>query len=146
MGFHLRDGRDDGRRGRLRALARRDGLAAALDYLTGLGLAEVGTWETRLLAEATERLAAIPGVTVVGTARDKAAVLSFVLEGAHAHDVGTVLDRAGVAVRAGHHCAQPVMTRFGVPATTRASFGLYNTREEIDVLEAGVRKAKEIFG
>lgn len=122
------------------------GLAAALDYLTGLGLAAVGDWERRLLAAATERLAAIPGVTLVGTARDKAAVLSFTLAGAHAHDVGTVLDRAGVAVRAGHHCAQPVMARFGVPATTRASFGLYNTLEEIDTLEAGVWKAKEIFG
>ena len=122
------------------------GLAAALDYLTSLGLAARGDWERRLLAAATERLAAIPGVTVVGTARDKAAVLSFTLAGAHAHDVGTVLDRIGVAVRAGHHCAQPVMARFGVPATTRASFGLYNTLEEIDTLEAGVWKAKEIFG
>jgi cysteine desulfurase/selenocysteine lyase len=121
------------------------GLAAALDYLTGLGLEAVGAWERRLLAEATARLEAIPGVSVVGTAREKAAVLSFTLSGAHAHDVGTVLDRAGVAVRAGHHCAQPVMARFGVPATTRASFGLYNTLEEIDALEAGVWKAKEIF-
>jgi len=122
------------------------GLGAALDYLTALGLPAVAAWEAELLALATERLAAVPGLRLIGTARDKAAVLSFTMTGIHPHDVGTVLDQEGIAVRAGHHCAQPVMEHFRVPATTRASFGLYNTREEIDVLTAALHRARELFG
>jgi cysteine desulfurase/selenocysteine lyase len=122
------------------------GLAAALDYVTALTPSAISEWEAELLALATERISAIPGVRLVGTARHKAAVLSFVVEGVHPHDVGTILDREGVAVRAGHHCAQPVMERFGVPATTRASFGLYNTASEVEALAAGVRRVREIFG
>ncbi|HEX2225141.1 MAG TPA: cysteine desulfurase [Thermoanaerobaculia bacterium] len=121
------------------------GLAAALDYVTGLGLDRIAAWEAGLLALATERLSAIPGFRPVGTARHKAAVLSFTLDGAHPHDVGTILDREGIAVRAGHHCAQPVMERFGVPATTRASFGLYNTPEEVEALAAALARVQEIF-
>src|SRR5439155_6367913 len=101
--------------------------------------------ENDLLAYATERLTAIAGLRVIGTAARKAAVLSFTLEGIHPHDVGTVLDREGVAVRTGHHCAQPVMDFFQVPATSRASFGLYNTRAEVDVLFAGLEKVVEMF-
>jgi cysteine desulfurase/selenocysteine lyase len=122
------------------------GLGVALDYLAGLGLEQVAAYEHELLAYATERLASLPGLRLIGTAREKAAVLSFVVEGVHAHDVGTILDREGVAVRAGHHCAMPVMTRFGVPATTRASLALYNTREEIDALIGALEKVREIFG
>jgi cysteine desulfurase / selenocysteine lyase len=122
------------------------GLAAALDYLTALGLAAVGAWEGELLAFATERLAEVPGLRIVGTARRKAAVLSFVMAGIHPHDLGTILDHDGIAIRAGHHCAQPVMERFGVPATARASFGLYNTREEVEALAAALHKARELFG
>ena len=122
------------------------GLAAALDYLTALGLSAVGAWEGQLLALATERLAEIPGLRIVGTARRKAAVLSFVMDGIHPHDLGTILDHLGVAIRAGHHCAQPVMERFGLPATARASFGLYNTREEVEALAAALHKARELFG
>ncbi|HEX4964184.1 MAG TPA: cysteine desulfurase [Thermoanaerobaculia bacterium] len=121
------------------------GLGAALDYLTALGLPAVAAWEGELLALATERLAAVPGLRLIGTAREKAAVLSFVLEGIHPHDVGTVLDQAGIAVRAGHHCAQPVMEHFQVPATTRASFALYNTRAEVEALAAALHRAREIF-
>jgi cysteine desulfurase/selenocysteine lyase len=122
------------------------GLAAALDYMTALGLPAIAAWEDALLARATERLAEIPGLRIIGTAPHKAAVVSFVLDGIHPHDVGTILDRRGIAVRAGHHCAQPVMQRFGVPATTRASFGLYNTPEEVDALAAGLLYVREIFG
>jgi cysteine desulfurase/selenocysteine lyase len=122
------------------------GLGAALDYLTALGLPAVAAWEAGLLALATERLAAVPGLRLIGTARDKAAVLSFTMAGIHPHDVGTVLDQEGIAVRAGHHCAQPVMEHFGVPATSRASFGLYNTREEVEVLAAALHRARELFG
>jgi cysteine desulfurase/selenocysteine lyase len=126
------------------------GLAAALDYVTALGLPAVAAWEQALLAHATERLSEVPGLRLVGTAPHKAAVVSFVLDGihphVHPHDVGTILDRRGIAVRAGHHCAQPVMQRFGVPATTRASFGLYNSLEEVDALIAGLLHVREIFG
>jgi cysteine desulfurase/selenocysteine lyase len=122
------------------------GLAAALDYVGALGLPAIAAWEHALLARAEERLAAIPGLRIVGTAPGKAAVLSFVLDGVHPHDAGTILDSRGIAVRAGHHCAQPVMQRFGVPATTRASFGLYNTFEEVDALFAGLLHVREIFG
>ncbi len=122
------------------------GLGAAIDYVTGLGLANIARHEQELLAYATEAIAEVPGVRIIGTAREKAGVLSFVLEGVHPHDIGTILDREGVAVRTGHHCAQPVMKRFGVPATARASLGLYNTREEIDALVAGLLQVRKVFG
>jgi cysteine desulfurase/selenocysteine lyase len=122
------------------------GLAAAIDYVEWVGLAAIGKWEGELLARATELVGALPGVRIIGTAREKAGVLSFVLEGIHPHDVGTVLDDEGVAVRAGHHCAQPVMQRFGIPATVRASFAFYNTPDEIEVLVRGVVRARKVFG
>jgi cysteine desulfurase / selenocysteine lyase len=122
------------------------GLGVALDYLEGLGLDRIAVYEHELLAYATERLSSLSGLRLVGTAREKAGVLSFLVEGIHAHDVGSILDREGIAVRAGHHCAMPVMTRFGVAATTRASLALYNTREEIDALLRGLGKVREIFG
>jgi cysteine desulfurase/selenocysteine lyase len=122
------------------------GLGAALEYLEGLGLDRVTAYEHDLLTYATHALMAQRDIRLVGTARDKASVLSFVVEGVHAHDVGTILDREGVAVRTGHHCAMPVMTRFGIPATARASLALYNTREEIDRLVAALERVREIFG
>lgn len=122
------------------------GLAAALDYVQAVGHEAIGRWERELLARATELVGAIPGVRLIGTAREKTAVLSFVLDGIHPHDVGTVLDDDGVAVRAGHHCAQPVMQRFGVPATVRASFAFYNTPGEIDALVGGIERARRVFG
>jgi cysteine desulfurase/selenocysteine lyase len=121
------------------------GLGAAVDYLNSVGLGAVAAHEQDLLDHATRALADIPEVRLIGTARHKAAVVSFVVEGIHAHDVGTVLDHQGIAIRTGHHCAQPVMERFGVPATARASLALYNTREEIDRLAAGVRRLIEVF-
>jgi len=122
------------------------GLATALDYIAGLGLDSIAAWEHELLVYGTELLQAVPGVRLIGTARRKAAVISFVLEGVHAHDLGTILDQQGVAVRAGHHCAMPVMDRFGVPATVRASLGLYNTPGELETLASAVRTARELFG
>ncbi len=122
------------------------GLGAAVDYLTGIGLERTAAYESELLAYATARLRRIPGARIIGTAREKAGVLSFVLEGIHPHDIGTILDREGIAVRAGHHCAMPVMERFGIPATTRASFAFYNTSREVDALVAGIEKVKEVFG
>jgi cysteine desulfurase/selenocysteine lyase len=121
------------------------GLGAALDWVTGIGLDRIAAHEHALLEYGTRRLLEIPGLRIIGTAREKAAVLSFVVEGVHPHDMGTVLDYEGVAVRTGHHCAQPVMERFGVPATTRASLAVYNTKQEIDVLVAGIEKAREMF-
>jgi cysteine desulfurase / selenocysteine lyase len=121
------------------------GLGAAIDYVSGVGMDRIAAHEHDLLAYGTRVLSGIPGLRLIGTARQKAGVLSFILEGIHPHDAGTILDQEGIAVRTGHHCAQPVMERFGIPATTRASFGLYNTREEIDALGAGIRKVKEIF-
>ena len=121
------------------------GLGAALDYLTGHGLHAVDSHEQTLLAYATEAVRDIPGLKIIGTAKDKAGVLAFILEGIHAHDIGTILDSEGVAVRAGHHCTMPVMARFGVAATARASFGLYNVTEDIDALVAGLKKAKTLF-
>jgi cysteine desulfurase/selenocysteine lyase len=120
-------------------------LGAAIDYLQGLGIDRVAAHEDALLAEATAKISGLPGLRIVGTAPEKAAVLSFTVEGIHPHDIGTVLDQEGVAVRTGHHCAQPVMDFFGVPATARASFGLYNSPEEIDALVSGVRRAIEMF-
>jgi len=122
------------------------GLAAAIDYVNRLGLDSIAAYEAELLEYGTEKLSRVPQLRLVGTAREKAAVLSFVIDGVHPHDVGTILDHQGIAVRTGHHCAQPVMDRFGVPATTRASLAFYNTREEIDALVAGIGKVKEIFG
>ena len=122
------------------------GLGVALDYLAGVGLDRVAEYEHELLVHTTRVLSALPGVKLLGTAREKAAVVSFLVDGVHPHDVGTILDQEGVAVRTGHHCAMPVMTRFGVPATTRASFALYNTHEEIDALVAALSKVREVFG
>jgi cysteine desulfurase / selenocysteine lyase len=121
------------------------GLGAALDWVSGIGLDRIAAHEHTLLEYGTQRLLEIPGLRIIGTAHDKAAVLSFVMEGVHPHDMGTVLDYEGVAVRTGHHCAQPVMERFGVPATTRASLAVYNTKEEIDVLVRGIEQAREMF-
>jgi cysteine desulfurase / selenocysteine lyase len=121
------------------------GLGAAIDYLNSIDMEAVAGYEHGLLEYATDAISAVPGVRLIGTAREKAAVVSFVLDGVHPHDVGTILDQEGIAVRAGHHCAQPVMDRFGVPATVRASLGLYNTREEIDTLVAGLHKVSEVF-
>ncbi len=120
-------------------------LGAAIDYLEGVGLEAVAAHEQALLAHATTRAAATPGLRLIGTARAKASILSFVLEGVHAHDVGSILDLEGVAVRTGHHCAMPVMEHFGVPATVRASFALYNTRAEVDALFAAIAKVQEVF-
>jgi len=122
------------------------GLGAAIDYVNALGLDILGAYEQELLRYATDALSRLPGLRLIGTAKEKAAVLSFVLDGLHPHDVGTVLDQEGIAVRTGHHCAQPLMDRFGVPATTRASLAFYNTREEIDALVKGIQKVKEILG
>jgi cysteine desulfurase/selenocysteine lyase len=122
------------------------GLGAAIDYVNHVGLENMGRHEDHLLRYATGRLLEIPGVRIIGTARDKAAVISFVIEGIHPHDIGTILDHEGVAIRTGHHCAEPLMHRFGVPATARASFAFYNTQEEVDRLVAAVEKAKELLG
>ncbi|MGH7331491.1 MAG: SufS family cysteine desulfurase [Candidatus Rokuibacteriota bacterium] len=122
------------------------GLAVALDYLADLGLDRIAAYEHELLAHGTDVLSSLPGVRLIGTARRKSAILSFVVEGVHAHDVGTILDQEGVAVRTGHHCAMPVMERFGVPATARASLAFYNTREELDVLGQALGKVQEVFG
>jgi cysteine desulfurase/selenocysteine lyase len=122
------------------------GLGAAIDYLERIDFAALAAYEHALLEDATERLLGeVPGVRLIGTARDKASVLSFVVDGIHAHDLGTIVDREGVAIRTGHHCAMPVMERFGVPATARASFALYNDRSDVDRLLAGVKRAVELF-
>ena len=121
-------------------------LAAALDYVSGIGLERIAAYEHELERYASGRLREIDGLRLIGTAREKAAVVSFVLEGVHPHDIGTILDQEGVAIRTGHHCAQPLMMRFNVPATGRASFGLYNTREEADALVAALHKVIEVFG
>jgi cysteine desulfurase/selenocysteine lyase len=121
------------------------GLGAAINYLNSIGIEAIEQHEHELLQYGTEALEDIPGLRLVGTARHKASVLSFVLEHVHPHDVGTVLDREGIAVRTGHHCAQPVMERFGVPATTRASLAFYNSKEDIDALVSGIYKVKEVF-
>ncbi|MDP9193102.1 MAG: cysteine desulfurase [Acidobacteriota bacterium] len=121
------------------------GLAAALNYVSGIGLEAIAAHEHDLERYATKRLSEIEGIRFIGTAREKASVISFVLEGVHPHDIGTILDREGIAIRTGHHCAQPLMLRYNVPATGRASFGLYNTREEADALVAGLHKVIEVF-
>jgi cysteine desulfurase/selenocysteine lyase len=121
------------------------GLAAGLEYIAGLGLDRIRDYEHELLIRGTDVLSAIPGVRIIGTARFKAAVLSFVLDGVHAHDLGTILDQQGVAIRTGHHCAMPVMQRFGVPATARASLAFFNTPAELEVLGAAVERARGVF-
>jgi len=121
------------------------GLGAAIDYLAGLGLAGAAAHEHAVLAYATERLSAIPGLRIVGTARQKVGVLSFVVDGVHPHDIGTVLDAEGVAIRAGHHCCQPLMQRLGLEATARASLAFYNTRDDIDALAAALARVREVF-
>jgi cysteine desulfurase / selenocysteine lyase len=127
------------------AIAANIGLGAAIDYLNSIDFAAAARYEHELLDYATEKLSAIEGVRIVGTACEKASVLSFVIENVHPHDIGTILDQSGIAIRAGHHCAQPVMQFFDVPATARASFAFYNTREEVDVLADAVQKVIEVF-
>jgi cysteine desulfurase/selenocysteine lyase len=122
------------------------GLGAAINYIQAIGLDRIADYETELLVYATVALEAIPGLRIIGTAREKASVVSFVMDCAHPHDIGTVLDQEGVAIRAGHHCAMPVMQRFGVPATARASFAFYNTPKEIDVLIRALQRVIEVFG
>jgi len=121
------------------------GLGAAVDYLTDIGMRHIAAWEHELLTYATKQVGALPGVRIIGTARDKASVLSFTVAGVHPHDVGTLLNEDGVAVRTGHHCAQPVMQRFAIPATARASFAFYNTFQEVDQLVAGIQRVQKIF-
>jgi len=121
------------------------GMGAAIDYVTEIGLEAIEAHERQLLARTTESISAIPGLRIIGTAREKSGVVSFVVEGIHPHDLGTVLDHEGVALRAGHHCAQPLMERFSVSATARVSFGVYNVSEDIDVLVAGLHKARKVF-
>ena len=127
------------------AIASQIGLGAAIDYLNSIGREEAAAYEAELLRYATERVSAIEGVRIIGTAKNKASVVSFVIDDIHPHDIGTILDQEGIAVRAGHHCAQPVMQRFNVPATARASFSFYNTKEEIDVLARTIERVIEIF-
>ncbi|PYV03195.1 MAG: cysteine desulfurase CsdA [Acidobacteria bacterium] len=122
------------------------GLAAAIDYLDAIGMEAIGEYEHGLLEYATRAVSGIPGLEIIGTAKEKAGVLSFTLDGIHPHDIGTILDQEGIAIRTGHHCAQPLMDRFGIPATARASLAFYNTKEEIDQLVLGLRKVIEVFG
>jgi cysteine desulfurase/selenocysteine lyase len=121
-------------------------LGAAIDYLEHIGLDAVSGYEHELLAYATDAIAGVKGLRLVGTAKEKAGVLSFTMGDIHPHDVGTILDQEGIAIRAGHHCAQPVMDFYGVPATARASLAFYNTRDEIDALVAALHKVNEVFG
>jgi cysteine desulfurase/selenocysteine lyase len=121
------------------------GLGAAVDYLSEVGLDAITAYEARLLDYGTRVLSAIPEVRLIGTAACKASVLSFVVKDVHPHDVGTILDELGIAIRTGHHCAQPVMKHFGLPATCRASLAFYNTREELDALVTGVQRVVEMF-
>ena len=121
------------------------GFGAAIDYINDLGLDAIAAHEHELLLNATEQAKSIPGLKIIGTARDKASVFSFTLAGIHPHDIGTILDHEGIAIRTGHHCAMPVMERLGIPATARASFGLYNTHGEVDALFTGIRKVQKVF-
>ena len=122
------------------------GLAAAMDYVESLGQEAIAAHEQRLLSLASAAVGRIPGVEIIGTATHKASVLSFTMEGCHPHDLGTILDAEGVAIRTGHHCAMPVMTFFDIPATARASFGCYNTEGDVEALAAALGKAREVFG
>jgi cysteine desulfurase/selenocysteine lyase len=121
------------------------GLGAAVEYLNEVGMDNVAKYEHELLVYATDKLSAITGVGLIGTAKERAGVISFVIENVHPHDVGTILDQEGIAIRTGHHCAQPIMDRFGIPATARASFAFYNTKEEVDALVNGIVKVQEVF-
>ena len=121
------------------------GLGAAIDYMQSIGIEALASYEHELLSYATDRVNELDGIRVIGTAEHKASVLSFLIEGVHPHDVGTIFDQQGVAIRAGHHCAQPVMQYFGIPATARASFAFYNTMEEVDALMGSIRKVQELF-
>jgi cysteine desulfurase/selenocysteine lyase len=121
-------------------------LGAAVDYMNGIGVAEIHAHDTDIVDYATREINGIAGVRIVGTAEKKAGAISFVVDGVHPHDVGTLLNDEGVAVRTGHHCAQPVMHRFGIPATSRASFAVYNALEEVDALVAGIKKVQKVFG
>jgi cysteine desulfurase/selenocysteine lyase len=121
------------------------GMGVAVEYLEALGRESVAAHEQDLIHYATERLGELSGVRIIGTAREKAGVVSFVVEGVHPHDIGTIMDNEGIAIRAGHHCAMPVMRRFGVAATARASFGLYNTRAEVDALVRGIHRVREVL-
>jgi cysteine desulfurase/selenocysteine lyase len=120
-------------------------LAAALEYVGGIGLDAIAAHEQEILRYATRELQKIDGLKIIGNAAVKASVISFTLEGVHPHDIGTILDQEGIAIRTGHHCAQPIMLRFNIPATGRASFAVYNTAEEVDALTAGLRKVIEVF-
>jgi cysteine desulfurase/selenocysteine lyase len=122
------------------------GLGAAVDYIRAIGFEAIQAHEAMLLAYGTSRLRDVPGLTLVGTARDKASILSFVMDGVHPHDIGTIVDREGVAIRTGHHCAQPVMDRFGIPATARASLALYNSTDDIDTLVTSLGRVRELLG
>ena len=126
-------------------IAQAIGLGAAIDYMDNIGLSKIAEYEVDLLKYATQRLSVIEGLNFIGTAPGKVSVLSFTMECAHPHDIATIIDQNGVAVRAGHHCAQPLMERFDIPSATRASFGLYNTREDVDILASSLEKVKEIF-
>jgi cysteine desulfurase/selenocysteine lyase len=127
------------------AIASQIGLGAAIDYLNIIGREKAAVYEHELLEYATQRLKAIEGVRIIGTAREKMGVLSFTIDDIHPHDIGTILDREGIAIRTGHHCCQPLMERLGVPATARASLAFYNTREEIDALAAALDKVRAVF-
>ncbi len=122
------------------------GLGAAIEYVTKIGIDNIKEHERILLEYATQKIAQVPGLRIIGTAKEKTSVLSFVLENIHPHDIGTFLDFEGVAIRTGHHCTQPLMKRFNIPATSRASFAMYNTKEEVDVLVSGLKKIIEVFG
>jgi cysteine desulfurase/selenocysteine lyase len=121
------------------------GLGAAIQYLNEIGIENISKYEHDLVSYAVEKLSAIAGVRLIGTAKERAGVISFVIEGVHPHDVGTILDQEGIAIRTGHHCAQPIMERFRIPATARASFAFYNTKEEVDTLANGIQKVREVF-
>jgi cysteine desulfurase / selenocysteine lyase len=121
------------------------GLGAAIQYVKSLGFDAIAEWEQQLLSFATERVSQISGLRIIGTAKEKAGVLGFLLDGVHPHDIGTILDDEGIAIRAGHHCAQPVMQHFGIPGTARASFGLYNTREEIEALGVALGRVRRML-
>ena len=121
------------------------GFGAAIDYLSSIGLSTIEAYEQNLINYATEQINNIPGIRIIGSAAEKVAVLSFSVDGVHPHDIGTLLNQEGIAVRTGHHCAQPVMQRFKVPATTRASFSFYNSMAEIDALIAGIQKVQKVF-
>jgi cysteine desulfurase/selenocysteine lyase len=122
------------------------GLGSAVDYVSGIGLDAIAGYENELIEYATQGLSGVRGLRIIGTAKEKAAVLSFVLDGVHPHDIGTILDREGIAIRTGHHCCMPLMRRFGVPATARASLAFYNTKAEIDALARSLAKVRKVFG